>query len=149
MNKSRVSITAIVAALTLLFAQERATAATTLEQMKQKCEELERFWQRDPPTSSGLINIPNQPGAAICFGYLSAMADLSWALQGTGCVGPEPVFGPDCRHALQVCFPKNATSNQVLAVFLDYARSHVAQWHEAGGMHFLNSMVMAFPCKGE
>ena len=132
------------------FAQERAIADPfTLEQMKQRCEELESYWQRDPPKVGQLINIPNQATAGVCFGYLSAVADLSHLLEGTGCAGPEPAFGPNCRHTLNICVPKSATINQALAVFLTYARSHPAHWHEAGWPHFLNSLVTAFPCKGE
>jgi Rap1a immunity proteins len=149
MNNSRCSIATLVITLTLLFARERATASPfTLEQMKQRCEELKRYWQRDPPRPDN-VNIPNQAAAGICYGYLSAIADLSHLLHGTGCVGPEPAFGPDCQHTLQICFPKSITVNQALALFLAYARSHPAQWHEVGWPHFVNSMITAFPCTGE
>lgn len=143
-------IAALVITLALLFPGGRATAAETLEQMKQECEELESYWQRDPP-NAGKYKIPNQALAAICFGYLSAITDLTGVLEGTGCYGPgpEPAFGPNCRHALNICFPKSATTSQVLAVFLTYARSHVAQWHEIGWLHFLSSLSATFPCKGE
>ena len=117
--------------------------------MKQRCEELESFWQRNPPKAAGLVAFPNQGGAAICFGYLSAVGDLAHLLHGTDCVGPEPVFGPNCQHTLDICIPKSATGSQGLAVFLAYARSHVAQWHEVGWPHFVNSWIAAFPCKGE
>jgi hypothetical protein len=124
------STAALVVMLTLLFTQERATAAETLEQLKQECEDLESYWQRVPP-NAGKYTIPNQANAAICFGYLSAISDLTGMIEGTDCYGPEPTFGPNCRHTLNICFPKSATTNQALAVFLTYARSHVAQWHEA------------------
>jgi Rap1a immunity proteins len=150
MNNPRVLIAALVVTLTLLFAQERATAAVvTLEMMKQTCEELESFWQRNPPKAGDLIAIPNQANAGICFGYLTAFYDLSHLIHGTDCVGPEPAFGPNCQHTLDICVPKSATITQTLAVFLAYARSHVAQWHEAGWGHFLNSWLAAFPCKDE
>ena len=149
MNNLRVSIITLVITLTLWFAERAMADPFTLEQMKQRCEELESYWQRDPPKVGQLINIPNQASAGVCFGYLSAVADLSHLLEGTSCAGPEPAFGPNCRHTLNICAPKSATINQALAVFLTYARSHPAQWHEAGWPHFLNSLATAFPCKGE
>jgi hypothetical protein len=54
-----------------------------------------------------------------------------------------------CHRTLGFCTPKGVSSDQALAVFLAYARSHVAQWHEEAWPHVLNSMVMAFPCEGQ
>jgi hypothetical protein len=34
-----------------------------------------------------------------------------------------------------------------LAVFLAYARSHAAQWHESAGFHYIAALTAAFPCK--
>jgi Rap1a immunity proteins len=119
----------------------------TLEQMKQRCEELESYWQRDPPKVASLLTSLIKPMRERVLVICQPIADLSHLLEGPGCTGPEPAFAPNCRHTLNICVPKNATINQALTVFLTYARSHPAQWHEAGWVHFLNSLTTAFPCK--
>jgi hypothetical protein len=150
------TIAALVVMLALLFPVERATAAeTTLEHMKQNCEQLESYWRLDPPTADG-SRIPNQAGAAICYGYILAFSDLR---QLSGIVGiaancyrtPQGniVGGPNCRPALGICIPVGVLFSQHLAVFLAYARSHVAQWHEDAWHHYLSAMIAAFPCKDE
>ena len=138
-------IAALVVTLTLLVTP---AGAETLEEIKQECEELESFWQHNPP-NAGQYAIPDLANPAICFGYLQAIANLAGLATGAACHDPEPAFGPNCRHTLGICFPKGTTTSQVLAVFLAYARSHTAQWHEVGWPHFLSSLIAAFPCKGE
>ena len=49
---------------------------------------------------------------------------------------------------LGICMPRGVVSySQVLAVFLAYARSHTAQWHENAGIHYVLALGTAFPCK--
>jgi hypothetical protein len=42
--------------------------------------------------------------------------------------------------------PRVVGFNQILAVFLAYARSKVAQWHEEAASHYRLSLMVAFPC---
>jgi Rap1a immunity proteins len=138
----------IALVVTLMVGQE-AMAAQTLEQMKTNCEELDAYWQHDPPSRKS-VSVPNKAGAAICWGYLTAILDLAGSLlQGSDCVGPETKFGPNCQHTLNICVPQSATPSQVLAVFLAYARSHAEQWHEGAGPIFHAVLSTTFPCKGE
>jgi Rap1a immunity proteins len=57
--------------------------------------------------------------------------------------------GPLCGHTLGFCLPDGTTFSQVLAVFLAYARSHAAKWHEPAAPHFQSAMIEAFPCRDE
>ncbi len=142
--------------LALLFSMGRANAVT-LEHMKRMCEQLESYWQRDPPTEDG-AHVPDQPGAAICYGYMSAVSDLTMLVGGLGVQNMANCYltpqgklsgGANCRPTLGICIPKGVSIGQVLAVFLAYARSHVAQWHEGAWTHYLLAMHAAFPCKDE
>jgi hypothetical protein len=45
------TIAALVVTLTLLFPGQQAKAQT-LEELKQNCERLESYWQRDPPSAN-------------------------------------------------------------------------------------------------
>jgi hypothetical protein len=82
----------------------------------------------------------------MCAGYMQAINGLRGLAEGSDC---SQGFGPNCRHALHFCAPASATFSQGLAVFLTYARSHPAQWHEPAEVHYLNAMSQAFPCNGE
>ena len=132
------------------------TKAVTLGELTQECTQLETFWQTRPPTRNS-SPVPHQADPAICFGYIQAFIDLTGLVGGTPedpdiqkCfvnIEGELGGGPKCRPALGFCFPKGAGYSQVLAVFLAYARSHTAQWHEPAWSHFATSMIRAFPCK--
>jgi hypothetical protein len=50
---------------------------------------------------------------------------------------------------LGICIPAGVSLTQELAVFLGYARSHVAQWHEEAAFQYWVAMMAAFPCKDE
>jgi len=52
-----------------------------------------------------------------------------------------------CRVTLGFCLPRGVRYIQVLAVFLAYARSHAAQWHQDAAPQFQLSLMAAFPCK--
>jgi hypothetical protein len=136
-----------ITALTLLFSWERAKAQT-LGTLAQYCERLENVWRQNPPESNKYF-IPNDAGAATCYGYLAAISGLSALVITLSREECAKGFGPNCRHALSICFPTDVSFQQVLAVFLAYARSHAPQWHETGWHHVRSAMVQAFPCKGE
>ena len=148
----------IVATFTLLFLGQEAKAET-LGDMKQQCEQLEDYWRVYPPTKENSL-IPDRAGAAICFGFMEAIIGLTGgisipSLAASGdlhCARTDEgkiVGGPNCGHTLGICPPKFVSYSQVLAVFLAYARSHAAQWHEDAAPQFQSAMMNAFPCKGE
>jgi hypothetical protein len=52
-------------------------ATETLGELMQECEELESFWKFYPPVAGKTgARIPNQAGAAICYGYMLAFDGL-------------------------------------------------------------------------
>jgi hypothetical protein len=138
------TIAALIVTLTLLLPGEGAKAQTTLEQMMQKCETLEGFWRVNPPTPSG-YTVPNQAGPAMCYGFMLAVTQLQSIIHYAGDCSKG--IGPNCRRALGICFPEGVSYNQILAVFLAYARSHGAQWHYDAGGEFVIVSLGAFPCK--
>jgi Rap1a immunity proteins len=123
----------------------------TLGSMTHDCEKLEIVWRASPPTHGerGAF-VPNDADAATCFGYMLAFAGLRQLIASptVGAADCSKGVGPQCRPALFYCPPEGVLFDQVLAVFLTYARNHPAQWHEAAWSHYLNAMVAAFPCKG-
>ena len=151
------AIAAMVVTLTLLFLGQGAKAQQHLGEMKQNCEQLEDFWRLYPPTKDS-TPVPEPPYAAICFGYIQACVGLASmmgvpsynVLQECAVTAEGKVEGgPACGHTLGFCFPDGISYSQVLAVFLAYARSHAAQWHERTAQHFDQAMMTAFPCKDE
>jgi hypothetical protein len=141
---------ALVAAFMFLFSWDGAKAQS-LGTITQFCGKLENYWRQNPPRGDS-VSIPSEADGAMCYGYLLAISGLS-SLVATPADGSKPDcskgFGPNCRHALSVCFPKGVSFEQGLAVVLTYARSHVPQWHETGWHHVLTALAEAFPCQGE
>jgi hypothetical protein len=63
--------------VTLMFLMPGPGAkAQSLGDMKQYCEQLESYWRLDPP-GMGRASIPNQAGAAICYGYILAFSSAA------------------------------------------------------------------------
>jgi hypothetical protein len=146
----------IIFSVTLTLLSSVAMASETLGELTQQCAVLETYWKNDPPRNKE-VTIPSNADAAICFGYMQGILGLSGLI---GVVGDPDVGacslaqdgsitgGPRCRAMLGVCLPKaGASYSQTLAVFLAYARSHPAQWHEAAAIHYLLALTAAFPCK--
>jgi hypothetical protein len=145
----------IVFGTTLTLLSSGTLAAGTLGELTRRCGQLESYWKIDPPTHQS-TTIPDTAGAAICFGYMQTFLDLSGLI---GVVGDPDVSacritqegnltgGPRCRFMLGICLPDGVSYSQVLAVFLAYARSHAAQWHESAGFHYIAALTAAFPCK--
>ena len=146
-----------IAVVVTLLALISGAEAQTLGELTQECEQLESFWRSYPPTKNS-ITIPHQAGAAVCVGFMQAIIGLRSQIGLPARRGdperncfqtPEGKWGggPACRPALGFCLPEGSSYNQVLAVFLAYARGHAAQWHEPAWVHFLSSQARAFPCK--
>jgi hypothetical protein len=87
-------------------------------------------------------------GAAVCFGYLMAVRGLEGVVNGTYCSRSKDKPSQSCPR-LHFCLLERISDTQMLAVFLKYAFSHVANWHEGASFHYLNAMQEAFPCKDE
>lgn len=142
------------ATFTLLFSGAMANAET-LGELTQECGQLESYWKTDPPTYQS-TTVPNNADAAICFGHIELLVEWIGII---GVIGDpdvsacsitqdgKPTGGPRCRLMLGICMPQGVSYSQVLAVFLAYARSHAAQWHERAGFHFVSALTAAFPCK--
>jgi hypothetical protein len=133
-----------------------AKAATTLGELTRYCEQLESFWRMHPATESGVF-APTQWEAAICFGYLQPFVGLRGSVglpllpsdpQANCYSTPEGKIagGPQCRFTLGICMPRGVRLNQILAVFLAYARSNAAHWHEEAAAYYRLSLMAAFPC---
>jgi Rap1a immunity proteins len=139
------TISALIISLAMLL-PGGAKAQNTAGELMQYCVKLESFWQRDPPTR-GHTSIPHDAQTATCYGFILAVVQLSSIIHYMPTNDCSKGIGPNCRPALGICFPKNVSEGQILAVFLDYARSHSAQWHEPAGGEFLLAMLGAFACK--
>jgi hypothetical protein len=148
-----------IAVVVTLLALISGAKAQTLGELTQECEQLESFWRSYPPTE-GTISLPQRADAAMCFGYMQAIIGLRTSIGLPTLPGDperkcfytaEGKFGGGamCRVTLGICYPKGVRANQVLAVFLAYARSHAAQWHEAAASHFRLSLMAAFPCDNQ
>ena len=134
-----------IIAVTLLLSWDGAKAQT-LGSMMHDREKLQNYWRTDPPTSKG-ARVPNDADAATCYGYMLAFNGLRGLI-----VYPADCskgFGPNCRHALPICIPDGVLFDQPLAIFIDYAHKHTAQWHEQAWAHYASALTAVFPCKGE
>jgi Rap1a immunity proteins len=133
--------------LVLLLVTSNAARADefTLGELKDDCERLETYWKLHPN------NVPDNAGAAMCVGYMYAFASLSFFLPDKGTIGLDcsKGFGPTCWSVLHACLPKVVRFEQLLAVFLAYARNNPASWHEPATMHFSTAMSKAFPCEAD
>jgi hypothetical protein len=118
--------------------------AQSLGQLVGYCEQLESFWRQNPALQGG-VSLPLQAEPAVCYGYIAAMTQLDHMVEGDCSKG----IGPTCHFILHFCAPPDVSSNQMLAVFLAYARNKPAAWHEQASIHYLNAMRQAFPCKAE
>jgi len=122
----------------------RATAETifSLGQLAPACEQLESEWRAHP----GDLTSPQAGG---CFGYIVAVYQLGLVMsRDSNPADCSNGWTSSCRPALNFCLPREGRvgPNQLLAVFLEYARSHPAQWQEPASLHFLSAMAKAFPC---
>ena len=139
-------------ALVVIFASlifwQAPVHAQTLGELKDDCEALETSWRLIPQTSKR-VPFLSSAGAAICWGYIAAFSQLTLVVSGVNPDCSKGDWGPGCWPALHVCFPHGTTRGQILAVFLADARSHPSDWHQPAYGHFLNSMIDAFPCRGE
>jgi Rap1a immunity proteins len=138
----------LIVTLMLLFPWGEAKAqgiGGTLGSMMNLCLKLESYWQQHPPNWTSGATVPNDPGAAICYGYILGFSDASGLVDSPSDCSKG--FGPNCRPVSHLCIPAGVLFDQALGVFLAYARSHTANWHERLTGHYYAAMIAAFPCK--
>jgi hypothetical protein len=128
-----------------LEALRAAWPCQTLGTMKHNCERLELYWRQHPPTNNS-FTVPDDDLAAMCAGFMTRFSQASRLVDSPNDCPND--FGPNCHPLLHVCIPKSVSEDQILSVFLAYARSHPAQWHEQATSHFQAALAAAFPCKG-
>jgi hypothetical protein len=126
--------------------EEAVDAEVSLEKMAQNCLLLENFWELNKERNDDMV-YPTS-GAAVCFGYLMAVRGLEGVVDGTYCSRSKDKPSQSC-HQLHFCLPEHTSDTQILAVFLKYVGTHVADWREGASFHYLSAMQEAFPCKGE
>ena len=128
-----------------LEALRAAWPCQTLGTMMNNCERLEPYWQEHPPTNNS-FTVPDDSLAATCAGFMTGFTQALRLVESPNdCPNG---FGPNCHPLLHICIPKGVSEDQILAVFLAYARSHPALWHDQATSHFQTALIAAFPCNG-
>lgn len=85
--------------------------------------------------NGGAISFSDAPEAAICWGFMQAMQDLS-----------SISFDGGKRTVTGACLPSDSSASQLVRVFVNYAQSHPAQLHERPSLVVLRAFSSAFPC---
>jgi Rap1a immunity proteins len=96
----------------------------------QACEALER----EVRLSGTNVWLPNKADVHKCWGYMSAVQDLSGAEDETG------------KRLLGYCPDPKTNLTQHIRVFNNYARTHPQELHEKAPVLILRAMQEAFPC---
>ena len=122
---------------------QEAPRSFSLGRLTSACELLENQLQT---ANSGRV-IVEGAGAGFCSGFIWAVVSLSHFVADDPKNDCSKGLGPSCRPVLGICVPGSMSDKQMVDVFLAYARSHTAQWHEEASLHVLKSMQEAFPCK--
>jgi hypothetical protein len=119
-----------VAALVLLSLASPACATTGTE-LLQWCEALERGIRLDGEQ----VQIPQNPLALQCWGYMKAVQDFGATLEDDG---NYPITG--------ACAPEDTTLTQLIRVFLTYARAHPDELSDRASFVVLRALRNAFSC---
>jgi hypothetical protein len=85
-------------------------------------------------TWAGRIALPPRPDVHRCWGYMSAVQDLSGFVDETG------------KRVLGFCPDPKTKLTQHIRVFTNYARTHPQELHEKASLLILRAMLNAFPC---
>jgi hypothetical protein len=110
-----------------------ASAQQTAKELLQYCTPVERGARAQP---AGTVLLPGNYGAHVCWGYLSAMQDMSVLTED----GLTTLTGS--------CAAPDTTLLQLVHVFDNYARKHPEQLHKKPAEVVLYAFREAFPCKG-
>jgi hypothetical protein len=121
----------LAAILVFMLPAVPASAEYTIGQVLTYCLALERA----TPTSGGRAlyrDVRDVKNAATCLGYIGGVI--------AGVVYVDP---PNYQH---FCIPEGVTENQLVAVYLKFARAH-PEWHDTTAARgIIAAMQEAFPC---
>jgi hypothetical protein len=81
------------------------------------------------------IKIPRDIDAAMCFGYVSGVMDLIYLVDDAD------------KSLLSVCAPEGTSVEQLVQIFVNFARSRPEKWHEQARLGMMASLWAAFPCR--
>jgi hypothetical protein len=125
-------VTLFLAALVFLSSLAAPARATTAgNELVQWCEALER----DIRINGEQVQIPQNPYALQCWGYMKAVQDFGATLEDDG---NSPITG--------ACAPEAMTLTQLIRVFLAYSRAHPNELSDRASFVVLRALRKAFPC---
>jgi Rap1a immunity proteins len=128
----RITVVVVVLAMSAVGAVRHANAQANASELLAQCEVLERGAR----VEGELLSLPRDPSAQVCYGFISAIQDLS-ALT-------DSVDGPTLTGA---CLPPEGTLLQLVRVFTKYARTNPAELDQKAGLVVIKAFWRAFPCR--
>jgi hypothetical protein len=119
----------------LLFIAAPLSKAETVEEMLSACRPL-----AEAKVSEGNVYVPhdlNDREAGICWGAFAVIQRvITWTYTEDS---DQPI--------LSVCAPEKSTRTQLIAVFVEYAKSHPHRYSEDFTHLVFDALREAFPCK--
>ena len=83
------------------------------------------------------VQLPTTVGAGVCWGTFLSIQKIIVQLDDAR----RPLYG--------VCAPSTSTTTELISIFVSYAQSHPARYHEDGFSVALESLQLSFPCANE
>ena len=120
----------IIVAVPLVVAPEQMQAAPLARDLLNACQSLERGKRG----AGHVIHIPKTSGALICWGYMSAMQDISVWVDQNG------------NRILGACPPESTKRSDLIHAFVTYGRSHRRQMPSNAALSVTRALQQAFPC---
>jgi hypothetical protein len=133
MRSTLLTICAMAFNLWLLVCGAVPAHAQSGTELLRYCTALERGVRSGP---SGSVALPSNYDAFVCWGFMSAMQEMS-ALSNDG----SSTLTGTCGHP-------DTTTMQHVYIFNNYARNHPAQLHNSAAEVALLALREAFPCTG-
>jgi hypothetical protein len=116
--------------LALIFFLCTPAHSETGNTLLQACEVLER----EARIEEGQVRLPARTEVHRCWGYMSAVQDISVIIDDTG------------KPLLESCPDPKTKLTQFIRVFTNYARTHPQELHETASVLIIRAMHQAFPC---
>jgi hypothetical protein len=107
-----------------------AWAIDTPRQLARYCERLEK----GAKGSGDQVQIPNTKEALLCWGYMSAMQDIS------------VLANKDGSRIMGACPPEESTLLELVHSYVVYARSHRGKLGENTAVAVIRAFQEAYPC---
>lgn len=125
----------MLAAILSLATNAKAAPAYSAGKMTAYCAAIERA----PVLASREIQPPDTFESGVCWGYFSTFPAILGLTRYASY--------PDKNAGFKICPPKSGIMiEQVIAIFLKYAREHPARYQEDAVFVGLDAMKEAFPC---